>query len=159
MDGSARDKGWLEDRSQRDNMLGCNRGFATEARTSLLGRTMIGRALVPLLVVALLLCQGAFGPADRLLPSGPGPIAGHLNLVGASAEPGEAADSEGQDYHYYAVALLLITGALLWCRPASTYDDRATPVPSKARARVRLGLSAHGSSRGPTVFFLQVIRR
>lgn len=131
-----------------------NRSFATEARISLAGRTILARALIPLMVVTLLLCHGAFGPADQLLPGGPDPVAGHLALAGPPADQGVPADSEGSSF-YYAVALLLIVATLFWSRLARARMVVPTPI---TWGFGRPPWPACGRLRGPTVFALRVLR-
>lgn len=116
---------------------------------------MIRRALVPLLVAALLLCHGAFGPADPFLPTGSGPVAGHLTLAGSTPEQEGTAGSEDPDY-YYAVALLLAAGALFWARLARARSD--TPIPLAWVFDSLPRPVALQRSRGPTIILLRVLR-
>ncbi|QIN80981.1 hypothetical protein GBA65_21220 (plasmid) [Rubrobacter marinus] len=108
-----------------------------------------------LLVVALLLCHGAFGPADRFFLSGSGPAAGHLAIAGSTTDQGGTANSEAPD-DYYAVALLLAVGALSWARLARALPGSPIRVMRAFGRRPRP--AAPQRSRGPTVFLLQVIR-
>lgn len=113
--------------------------------------------MIPLLlVVALLLCHGAFGPADQLLPTGSGPVAGHLTLAGSAAEQGGPTDSENPNYSYYAVSLLLVAGAVMWSR--LTRGHRSTPIPIVWAFGGRPRPATLERWRGPTVFTLRVLR-
>ncbi len=117
---------------------------------------MIGRALIPLLVVALLLCHGAFGPDEQILPTGSSPVVGHLTLAGSAAEQGGAADSEDPNHYYYTAALLLVVGALFWARPQGPHPG--TPGPIVWAPGGRLRDAALGRSHVRTVILLRVLR-
>ena len=133
-----------------------NRGFVTEAGISLAYRTKIGWALIPLMVVALLLCHGAFGPVHQLL-TGPSPIAGHMAPTELPTEETGTVGVDSEDLSYYAAGLLLIAGALFfWFCSNRFYKADAARHARVAALRCRCVIT--GRRRGPTVFLLRVLR-
>lgn len=133
-----------------------NRGFVTEAGISLAHRTKIGRALIPLMVVALLLCHGAFGPVHQLL-TGPSLIAGHMAPAELPTEENGTVGVDSEDLSYYAAGLLLIAGALFfWSRLNRFY--KADSARHARVAEFRLRCVTFGRRREPTVLLLRLLR-
>lgn len=152
------DRPLFENRPRRDTMLHGGRIFVMEARISSVRGTKIGGALIPLLVVALLLCHGALGTVHQLLLVDPSPIAGHLSLADSPAEQEDdrALGADAEDLGYYAVGFLLSLGAFFWSRL-----NRACKADPARHAQVAGPLPrsvALGRRHGPTVVLLRVLR-
>lgn len=123
-------------------------------------RNLAGRKkLAALLVLAVLLCHGAFGALHQYAS-----LAGPAATKGAHAHPtqtypaaweedGGVAD-DGTGNLAYAAALFFVLGAVLWLRPGRDLDRRLPKILSFVRGHLFPVFSP--CARGPTAPRLQV---
>ena len=123
-------------------------------------RNLTGKKkLAALLVLAVLLCHGAFGALHQYAPL-TGPAAtevahGHpaQTYPAAWEEAGGEAD-EGRENLAYAAVLFFILGAVLWLRPGRDLGQRLPKVLPSVRGHFSPVFSP--CARGPTAPRLQV---
>lgn len=117
---------------------------------------MSKKALALLLVMALLVCHGAYGTAVHQLVSEAALSMGGHTYHGAVPAEEEGASNEGLGGLGYAAALLLVLTAVFWLRFGGALERRGVPTFRPLRGRYPLAAVLY--PQGPTIPLLQVFR-